>query len=162
MNPKAKAKPKLTVTLISGASRTALFPEFKEAHESYKNVFEEFYLAHDLNDGYGMNIVEKQRALEAFLGSLDDEARDDYHDWIEKTGRTPLRLNTRYGRTKEVRMIGLDGVEVTKRAELRERSPTPEMRRDKFCGKVFKCDTCCTERCTLAKGHDASVECGCC
>ena len=69
-------------------------------------------------------------------------------------------MHSRYGRKINVPKIGLDGTEVLKKAELHRRSPTPELHKDRFCGKFLSAKDCKLEVCTL-EVHDDDQPHGC-
>ena len=79
------------------------------------------YDQNDLWAGYGLKVVEKRRALEAFLDGFSEEGLKAYHDWHESAGRAPYHVHSRYGRKIEIEKTGLDGTQVKKKAELRQK-----------------------------------------
>ena len=115
--------------------------------------YQKFYDLHNINAGYGIEHVEKQRALEAFLDGISEDWLDPYHDWHDDSGRPPYKLQRRYRRKIKVAKTGASGTEETKYVEADSRSPTPELSVDKFCGKPFLCDTCKIDTCTF-EVHD--------
>ena len=101
--------------------------------------FQKFYDLHNINDGYGIERVEKQRALEAFLSEFSEDWLELYHEWHESSGRPPYIVQKIFQTKAKVDMTGPSGTTEVKSTEADRTSPTPELAVDQYCGKPFLC-----------------------